>query len=208
MRRRLSICVYAFLIFSGVLSPRIANAQTNTQSTETFTNIFAIGRWEGAVDGGVMFSPVIATGGRPTINYTMSTLQVGTMLSEVQGSGWLRGNFELAGEGFGSAIFHGPGGYIAGITLWGRYNFVQPDWRFVPFVQAGAGLTATDIDRGIVGQTFQFNLDIGIGARYFLAERWSLNLECRYQHVSNANTGKHNLGINAIGPLLGISYFF
>jgi hypothetical protein len=35
-----------------------------------------------------------------------------------------------------------------------------------------------------------------------------LNLECRYQHISNANTGKHNLGINAIGPLLGVSYFF
>lgn len=57
-------------------------------------------------------------------------------------------------------------------------------------------------------QTFQFNLDIGIGTRYFLAEHWSINLGCRYQHVSNANTGTHNLGINAIGPLLGVSYFF
>jgi opacity protein-like surface antigen len=85
---------------------------------------------------------------------------------------------------------------------------VQPDWRFVPYVQGGAGLTATDISRGIVGQTFQFNLNIAAGTRYFLAERWCLNLECRYQHVSNANTGKHNLGINALGPFLGVSYFF
>jgi hypothetical protein len=191
-----------------MLLPRIANAQTNTQSAETFTNVFAVGRWEGSLDSGVLFSPVIATYQRPTINYTITSLRFGTMLSDLKGSGWLRGNFELAGEGFGSAIFQGPGQYIAGVTFWGRYNFVQPDWRLVPFLQAGAGLTATDISRGIVGQTFQFNLNIGVGARYFLAERWSLNLECRYQHISNANTAKYNLGINALGPILGVSYFF
>src|SRR5690349_11237732 len=208
MRRRLSICAYVCLIVLGLRRSQAADAQTNGQPPEAFGNLFAVGRWEGSFNAGVLFSPVIATYQRPTINYTITSLQFGTMLSELKGTGWLRGNFELAGEGFGSAIFQGPGGYIAGITLWGRYNFVRPDWRFVPFVQVGAGLTATDINRGVVGQTFQFNLDIGIGTRYFLAGHWSVNLECRYQHVSNANTGKHNLGINAIGPLLGVSYFF
>ncbi|HET9804079.1 MAG TPA: acyloxyacyl hydrolase [Candidatus Acidoferrum sp.] len=196
------------IMAGGALTCSSAAAQTNSPPPEKFATLFSPGSWEGSVDAGVLFSPVIATYQRPTINYTITSLQVGRMLSEVKGSGWLRGNFEFAGEGFGSAIFQGPGGYIAGVTLWARYNFVQRDWRFIPYVQAGAGLTATDINRGIVGQTFQFNLDIAAGTRYFLAQRWCLNLECRYQHVSNANTGKHNLGINAIGPLLGVSYFF
>ena len=208
MGKHLSIRACTFLILAGVLTSNRAAAQTNLPSPETSVGLFSPGQWEGSLNAGVLFSPVIATYQRPTINYTITSLQVGTMLSEVKGSGWLRGNFEFAGEGFGSAIFQGPGEYIAGVTLWCRYNFVQPDWRFVPYVQGGAGLTATDISRGIVGQTFQFNLDIAAGTRYFLAERWCLNLECRYQHISNANTGKHNLGINALGPLLGVSYFF
>ena len=45
-------------------------------------------------------------------------------------------------------------------------------------------------------------------ARYVLARHWSLDLEYRYQHISNANLAGHNLGINAHGPVLGISYFF
>lgn len=170
--------------------------------------LFANGRWEAAFDSGVLFSPIVASCGRPTINYTLTGLQFGYMVSEPKKPAWWRGNVEVAGEVFGSAIFQGPGTYIAGITVWGRYNFLQPDWRFVPFVQGGMGLTSTDISRQIVGQPFNFNLNIGAGVRYFLAEHWSVNLEARYQHISNANTGPHNLGINSFGPLLGVSYFF
>ena len=61
---------------------------------------------------------------RPPINYTFTGVQLGYMLGDVKGDGWWRGNFELAGEGFGSAIFEGDGSYISGGTLWLRYNFV------------------------------------------------------------------------------------
>ena len=64
---------------------------------------------------------------------------------------------------------------------------------------------STDIDHGIVGQPFNFNLDLGFGVRYFLGRNWSLSLEYRYQHISNAGLNKHNLGINADGPILGVS---
>jgi opacity protein-like surface antigen len=130
------------------------------------------------------------------------------MLGDIKASGFFRGNFELIGDAFGSAIFVGPGDYIVGMTIWGRYNFVQPDWRIVPYVQAGAGLTVTDIDRQIVGQAFNFNLDLAIGARYLITEKWALMLEYRYQHISNANSAEHNFGINANGPILGVSYLF
>src|ERR1044071_8544280 len=82
------------------------------------------------------------------------------MLSDVKGGGWSRGNFELVGEGFGSGIFEGDGSFISGVTVWLRYNFVPPGWRFVPFAQAGLGLTSTDIDHKIVGQPLNLNLEL------------------------------------------------
>jgi opacity protein-like surface antigen len=171
-------------------------------------DLFASGRYEAAFSSGVLFSPVGTPRNRPVINYTMTGVQLGWMPGGVHGSGLLRGSFEVAGEGFGSAIFEGPGSYVAGVTTWVRYNFVPPRWRFVPYVQGGAGVVSTDIDRGIVGQPFNFNLDLGVGVRYFIAPRWSVNLEYRYQHISNANLGKSNIGINSQGPILGMSYFF
>jgi opacity protein-like surface antigen len=171
-------------------------------------SLFARGRYEVGLNNGVLFSPFLATGNRPTINYTYSGLQLGYMLSDVKGDGWWRGNFELAGEAFGSAVFRGQGTYIAGGTLWLRYNFVPRSSALVPYVQAGAGAVSTDVDRDVVGQAFNFNLGVAVGVRYFVARNWSLSLEYRYQHISNANTGPRNVGINADGPILGISYFF
>src|ERR1051326_3547521 len=180
------------------------NATTNSSASDELFNH----RYEATLNSGVLFSPFLATGGRPTINYTLTEVQFGYMLSDVKGDGWSRGNFELVGEGFGSGIFEGDGSFISGVTVWLRYNFVPPGWRFVPFAQAGLGLTSTDIDHKIVGQPFNFNLELGIGTRYLLSQHWSLNLEYRYQHISNADTGAHNIGINAHGPVLGVSYLF
>jgi opacity protein-like surface antigen len=194
----------AYWVTFCVLVWRTASVCEALESDDPFTK----GRYEASLTGGVLFSPFIANGGRPTINYTISEAQFGYMMDNVRSSGFFRGNYELLGEAFGSAIFEGDGDYIAGMTFWARYNFVQRNWRVVPYVQAGAGLTATDIDRHIVGQAFNFNLNLGIGARYLISERWALILEYRYQHISNADTAKHNLGINANGPILGVSFLF
>jgi opacity protein-like surface antigen len=177
--------------------------------TPLAAHLFERGSYEAAFSSGALFSPFIATRHRPTIDYTLTGLQLGYMLGNVKGDGWWRGNFELAVEGFGSGIFDGPGSYIAGGTLWLRYNFVSArSSPLVPYAQAGAGLVSTDIDRGIVGQPFNFNLDLGVGVRYLAGRNWSFSLEYRYQHISNANLGKRNLGLNADGPFLGVSYFF
>jgi lipid A 3-O-deacylase len=177
-------------------------------AAEDFTDFFDAGQYEASVNAGALFSPFVATYQRPTINYSVTSIELGYMLSNVKGHSLLRGNFEVLGDLFGDAIFKGDGSFITGVTIWGRYNFVQPGWRFVPFAQAGLGLTTTDIDHKIVGQPFNFNLNLGAGTRYMLSSRWAVELEYRFQHISNANTGAHNLGINAHGPVLGISYFF
>jgi opacity protein-like surface antigen len=171
-------------------------------------NHFQKGFFEASLGSGAMFSPFAVGLSRPTVDYTVTEAVLGYMLTAPAGPGILRGNFEVAGSLFGGGIFNGEGTYVTGTTVWLRYNFVPETARFAPYAQAGMGLTGTDLDRRIEGQTFNFNLDLGAGVRYFVARNWSLNLECRYQHISNADMAKHNQGINAIGGLFSVSYFF
>jgi opacity protein-like surface antigen len=209
MKKRFCWQLGAFLLMSAAMAladePASAGTVTNLPS---LGELFQHGRYESSVTSGALFSPFVATSGRPQLNYTLSELQIGYMLSNVKESGWLRGNFEVAGEGFGGATFDGKGHYLSGITLWLRYNFVPERWRLVPYAQGGAGLTFTDFDRRLVGQTFNFNLGLGVGVRCFVARHWSVNLEYRYQHISNARLARQDLGVNAHGPMLGVSYFF
>jgi lipid A 3-O-deacylase len=165
-------------------------------------------QWETTVNSGVMFSPFVVVKNRPTVDYAMAAVQAGRMITDPAREGWARGNFELAGEAFGGGIFDGAGDYLSGMTLWLRYNMLPEGWRVVPFVQAGAGVMFTDADRHLIGQDFNFNLEVGVGARYMLSDRWSINLEYRFQHISNANMAQRNVGINAQGVMLGVSRFF
>jgi opacity protein-like surface antigen len=194
MKKPLAGCVSIFVLIS---TRAIASDE-----------LFQAGQHEATLVAGGLFSPVLSDSGRSSVNYSYTGLQLGWMLGDVRERGWLRGNFEFVAEGFGCAIYQGSGSYIAGGTVWLRYNFVQPGWRVTPFVQGGAGLLATDTDRELIGQTLNFNLDTSAGLRYHLAANWSINVEYRYQHISNAKLSDNDIGINAHGPLVGISCFF
>jgi lipid A 3-O-deacylase len=195
-----------FSLSSAAICTMTSRATAGEQ--EGFSDYFQRGRYELTLGSGPMFSPVGADRNRYTVDYVLSGLQLGWMMTDVGGSGWLRGNWELSAEAIGGAVFKGRGSYLAGGTAWIRYNFVQPDWRFVPYLAAGAGAEGTDMDQRLIGEKFNFNLDIAAGTRCFLAHDWALDMECRYQHISNATIAKHDIGINAVGPMVGISYFF
>lgn len=184
-----------------------ACARTLGQS-DPLDNLFERGKYEISLSSGAMFSPIGADRNRPALNYTLSGLQLGWMLTDAHHSSWLSGNLEVAGELIGGAAFFGPGNYLAGVTAWARYNFVQSHWRIIPYVQGGAGIEAIDMDSELVGGRFAFNLDFAAGARYLVCRNWSINAECLYQHLSNATIYRHDVGINAIGPMLSVSYFF
>ena len=70
------------------------------------------------------------------------------------------------------------------------------------------GLGFADKDRNVFGTLFGFNLETGVGARCFSTPRLALQAEYRFQHISNANTAPHNLGINAHGPMVGLAWAF
>jgi hypothetical protein len=201
------------LVFPLVLPAWQALAQTD--ATNSFTpNDFSLddhfhgGRHEASLGAGVLFSPFISVNRRPTVNYAFGDAQLGFMVTDVAGIGLFRGNFELAPEVFGAGIFGSTGTYIAGGTLWFRYNFVPRQSRVVPYAQVGGGWVFMDIDHRYDGENFNFNVDGAAGLRYFIKPRISLNAEYRFQHISNANLWRHNLGLNAEGPVLGISWLF
>lgn len=183
-------------------------AGAEADQPDDFSGYFQRDKYEAALASGVMFSPIGADRNRHTVDYTLSGLQFGWMLTDVGRSGWFRGNLEVAAEAMGGEVFNGRGNYLAGGTAWLRYNFIQPNWRLVPYVEFGAGAEGTDMDQRLIGETFNFNLDVGAGLRCFVAQDWALDFECRYQHTSNAKIAKHDIGINAVGPMIGLSYFF
>ena len=108
----------------------------------------------------------------------------------------------------GGAVFEGKGSYLAGGTLWFRYNFIQANWRVVPYFQGG-GAEAIDIDKHWwAGRHFNLGVAAGVRSGLAVTPHWTLNLECRYQHLSNGTLAKHDLGERTMGPMAGVSYLF
>ncbi|MEM6885509.1 MAG: acyloxyacyl hydrolase, partial [Verrucomicrobiota bacterium] len=162
---------------------------------------------------GALASPVGIGPDTDTLNYTMHNLRVGYLLNTPS---WnehpLDGCVEIIGEISGSAIFEGAGSYLVGPSIHIRYNFTQPDWKLVPYIQLGGGLTFTDADEDLtqraIGQELEFTPQASIGFRYLIDPQWSLDAEFIYHHISNAGLADRNLGINALGGMVGFSYFF
>jgi hypothetical protein len=204
---------FAFLMV-GLLGQRLIAQETHPTFAESATlsldDNFRTGLHEATIGGG--FEMTCITGNaRPIVNYAMGYAEVGYFLYDVAGNGFYRGNLEVLLEGFGAGIYESPsagGNYIAGASLYLRYNFVPKGWRLIPYVEGGAGLTSMDINHNYDGMNFYFNLDLGAGARFLITHHCSINLEGLFQHISNADLGSHNIGLNSLGPRLSVSFFF
>ncbi len=178
---------------------------------------FDQGMHEIDLTGGYMYSPVGACGhgDRPKLTYGQGDLSLGWMLTSPRpglGQNWLRGNWEALANVFGAGVAKGPSGIMVGGRGQIRYNFIQPDARWVPFVQLGAGGLGDDIyrhrDQRLVGSGFEFTLTADAGLRYLISPRWSVLIMADFEHVSNANTASRNVGVNAVGGMAGMGCFF
>jgi hypothetical protein len=183
---------------------------------QTAPGPFARGTWE--IEGGAgefcSFSTTDAK--RPTVNYQFEDIRLGWMYNsprhgEVLG-GWLRGSSELMLELAAGPVTMGPGSYLAGGSLLWRYNFVQPDARWVPYLQLGAGASGNNIYKGRgqmeIGEAFEFVLQADLGLKYLINDRWSVSAEAGYRHISNADLSSRNEGLNSLGGLMQVSYRF
>jgi len=175
-------------------------------------NRFAFGAKEVENVMGAFFFFDTTQNQRPSIDFALDSLRLGIMLNDPWNIGPLSGNFEVLGEVFVGGVFTGPGNVLAGATLVFRYNFVQPQARVVPYLQIGAGGVYTDIpedeSRGLISLPVEFNLQAGVGTRFLVTDRWSINLEGVYRHISNAEIKKPNFGIDSVGGNLGFGFSF
>ena len=127
--------------------------------------------------------------------------------------GWLRGYTEFFFQGGYEEFVHGPENHFEDLMVGPRYNFVQPGWKIIPYVEGGVGIGFADSnpDRGGLGQDFNFTFEAGAGARYDICDDFFVRLGVEYQHVSNAGLSEPqfpNHPIDELGPRLSFGYSF
>ena len=148
-----------------------------------------------------------AFGGREAHHLALTGVTYGHMLGEVCGECWYRGNWELRLELFTGAQFSPTTEWLVGLTPHLRYNFATGA-RWVPFLDAGVGVTATGIGPPDLSGTFEFNLQPCVGVQYFIKDHVAITVEARYMHWSCARLSDPNLGLNGVTGMLGITRFF
>jgi len=123
------------------------------------------------------------------------------------------GYTEFFFQGQYQQIVHGPENHFEGIMVGPRYNFVQPGWVIVPFVEGGVGLGFADSNPqwGGLGQDFNFTFSAAAGVRYDINRDFFVRLAVQYQHISNAGLSEPqfpNHPIDELGPKVSFGYSF
>jgi hypothetical protein len=87
-------------------------------------------------------------------------------------------------------------------------NRFLPDRRVRPVFRAGAGMLFTDHAVPVGETRYNFSLFAGSGLEFDFGSHTWLTLEYRFHHVSNADTGDRNIGINSHALGLGVGWSF
>jgi hypothetical protein len=154
-------------------------------------------------------APGIATfGSQQAHDFALMSLTYGHVLGHVLGEGhWYRGNFEGRLELWGGGQYSPSSELVIGLTPHLRYDFATGT-RLVPFLDGGAGVTATSIGPPDLSGTFEFNLQANVGAHWFLRDHLALSGEAGYMHMSCAGIHHPNLGANNVCFMVGVTWFF
>lgn len=82
--------------------------------------------------------------------------------------------------------------WAAGADLGLRFYPAPSDWRWVPFLDAIAGIVGADHRTPALGTNFNFNLQAGAGVLLPVGKRWHPYAVVRWHHISNGNLGSRN----------------
>jgi hypothetical protein len=98
--------------------------------------------------------------------------------------------------------------YGAGLSPLGfKVNFAQQSW-IQPFVAASVGFLYFQHDIPVPHSSrFNFTPEISLGVQFFLAPKRALTLGYKFHHISNANLGDSNPGMNSHVIYAGFSFF-
>ncbi len=134
--------------------------------------------------------------------------RLGVILTDPLGNSWWQGNVEFLVQPVFARFTEPFAAEAAGGSFLLKYNLLSFG-RWVPFWDAGAGMIWTNLAPRIPEQStpFEFVLETGPGVNYFATDRMIWTMGVRLHHISNANLGDRNTGINGILPYVGISFF-
>jgi hypothetical protein len=129
-------------------------------------------------------------------------------LGEVAGGDLvLRNRFSLLLE---PIVSGGAEDYYFGASASGSLEWWNKPRTFSLFFAAGGGVGWMNSKgyelEDAQGQDFNFNWFLYSGARWRCWERVSISLGLLYQHVSNTGLDDINPGIDALGPVLGVTW--
>jgi hypothetical protein len=98
--------------------------------------------------------------------------------------------------------------YGAGLSPLGfKINFGQQNW-IKPFVGASVGFLYFEKDIPVPRSSrFNFTPEIGLGIQFFLTPKKAVTTGYKFHHMSNANTGESNPGMDSHVFYAGFSFF-
>jgi hypothetical protein len=109
-------------------------------------------------------------------------------------------------------IITGPETYFIGTAAAGFLEWHVPSRRFSCFFAGGGGFGWMDSRgyevKGAQGQDFNLNWLLNLGLRVQTRSHWQWSTSLYFQHISNRGMDKVNPGLNALGPMLGLSRQF
>jgi opacity protein-like surface antigen len=111
--------------------------------------------------------------------------------------------FEPSSVRRGSSTIYGAGLSPLGFKL----NFGQESW-IKPFLAASVGFLYFEKDIPVPRSSrFNFTPELGLGVQFFFAPKKALTLGYKWHHMSNANTGRSNPGMDSHVFYAGFSFF-
>ena len=149
----------------------------------------------------------------PDFNYLSVSVRHGWDLGRLPGADpAVPGYWEFLTDVTGAAVTSSYGNWFAGTSFLLRYNWAERGSFLVPYTQGGVGGIFTDAYKDpfqrAIGQSFEFRLHAEVGLKCFVAPNLSVDIEGGLQHISNANMASRNLGANALGGSVGLTYYF
>jgi hypothetical protein len=138
----------------------------------------------------------------------LTAIQGGVMLTDVLCKNrWFGGNVEAIGLLMAGGQDSPEAAYFVGLNGGLGYHFHTGTF-LDPFIRGSVGIAGTDAGEPDLGGKFQFNEQIGAGARFLLNEHHAITIEYAYWHVSNGGIREPNSGINAHLVSIGFAWLF
>ena len=130
----------------------------------------------------------------------------GYFLAEETGKSWYRGRPELLIEVPFSSVQSPQDGQMIGVNFLTSWNFTSSK-IIVPYIFAGGGPVYTNLNISDFGTKFNGSYQVGAGLRFFVSDKISLDLNCRFHHISNGGTAEPNFSLNSTKIFFGISFY-